>query len=312
MVVDVAVKFCGGGNIIESKPLFSKDSKWVVYANGNTLKVCSVNSGECVHQLRGHQKKVTGVVANLSNQFQIFSSALDDLIIKWDLIDGVLLQKFELGYSLHALFTTAGQESVLFGIRKKSNDGHGELVRITLPTDRQTRCHTDLVISPVDCDANHTSFGCKGRLMAAVNSRELVVHQINKKVTNSFAAERDNPFTCVACHPLDTCVATGTSNGKIYIWWNVLYVERYTKTTLHWHALPVLDLAFSKEGTHLLSGGHECVLVKWQVGSSHRDMLPRLSSPISSISMSEDNTVYALCHSNNVIKLVSRDRKSVV
>lgn len=74
-------------------------------------------------------------------------------------------------------------------------------------------------------------------------------------------------------------------------------------TWVHWHALPVLSLHFTPEGTCLLSGGHESVLVKWPHGSysdkSQREFLPRLGAPVKYISASDDNSLYVSSHLDN-------------
>ena len=49
----------------------------------------------------------------------------------------------------------------------------------------------------------------------------------------------------------------------------------------------------------MLSGGHECVLVKWQYNAHTKDTLPRLGGPITHVSCSKDNKLYAACHSDN-------------
>ena len=52
-------------------------------------------------------------------------------------------------------------------------------------------------------------------------------------------------------------------------------------------------------GSYLLSGGNECVLVKWQTATGHNNFLPRLGAPISLIACSHDNGCYAICHVDN-------------
>ena len=52
-------------------------------------------------------------------------------------------------------------------------------------------------------------------------------------------------------------------------------------------------------GSYMLSGGHECVLVKWRYNSPEKDTLPRLGAPIIGISCSSDNQYYATCHTDN-------------
>jgi hypothetical protein len=47
------------------------ESRYVIFANGDEVRVCSVVSGQCIHRLRGHEKKVTGILLNPDNQFQV-------------------------------------------------------------------------------------------------------------------------------------------------------------------------------------------------------------------------------------------------
>ena len=72
-----------------------------------------------------------------------------------------------------------------------------------------------------------------------------------------------------------------------------------TKSVLHWHAVSVLSLCFTPEGSYLLSGGHECVLVKWMYKTGQKDFKPRLGAPINELVCSKDNTLYATQHSDN-------------
>lgn len=118
-------------------------------------------------------------------------------------------------------------------------------------------------------------------------------------------------LTCLALHPNEDCIATGTISGKIILWYNYLRSEirnsgentpEPTECVLHWHSLPVLCVYFTTEGSILLSGGHECVLVKWLFKSGQKDFKPRLGSPICSILASSDNSIYITKHQDNSTK----------
>ena len=126
-------------------------------------------------------------------------------------------------------------------------------------------------------------------------------------------------------HPNEDCIATGTASGKILLWYNYLASLSHnqideddqmnglstneavktqnkikpTKTVLHWHSLPVLSLCFTVEGSFLLSGGHECVLVKWMFKSGQKEFKPRLGAPLNEIACANDNTLYAAHHLDN-------------
>jgi NET1-associated nuclear protein 1 (U3 small nucleolar RNA-associated protein 17) len=121
-------------------------------------------------------------------------------------------------------------------------------------------------------------------------------------------------------HPNEDCIATGTTNGKIILWYNYLAaltnptdamddnnnssnrkqkLIKPTTSILHWHSLPVLSLWFTIEGSYLLSGGYECVLVKWLFKTGQKDFKPRLAAPIKEICSSKDNSLYVTRHLDN-------------
>lgn len=70
---------------------------------------------------------------------------------------------------------------------------------------------------------------------------------------------------------------------------------------LHWHSLSVNCLNFSSDGSYLLSGGNECVLVKWILNKNEPTFLPRLGSSIIYLNSSQDQTFYVSTHLDNCI-----------
>nr|CAH8867510.1 unnamed protein product [Trichobilharzia regenti] len=68
-----------------------------------------------------------------------------------------------------------------------------------------------------------------------------------------------------------------------------VHPSRVKRSLLHWHSMEVTSLCFTSCGAHLLSGGLEGVLLKWDMtecfgGPKKCRFLPHLGSPISSIS----------------------------
>ena len=110
-------------------------------------------------------------------------------------------------------------------------------------------------------------------------------------------------ITCAQIHPHGECIALGTQSGRIALWYNFLNStnKELRISYLHWHSLPVLCLSFSYDGSYLLSGGHECVLVKWLYKKSEPTFRPRLGAPIIHVTSSNDQTFYASTHSDNCI-----------
>ena len=72
-----------------------------------------------------------------------------------------------------------------------------------------------------------------------------------------------------------------------------------TTTQLHWHPHALGDIGFSTDGTYLLSGGEEGVLVLWQVNTGSNHFRPRLGAPIVGVACSPGDRIYAVSLANN-------------
>lgn len=110
----------------------------------------------------------------------------------------------------------------------------------------------------------------------------------------------ESTFTCVECHPEYYFVLTGETTGRIILWQGILYENRAAQAIYHWHTLPVTCLAFTKNGSHFYSGGHERVLVKWTVDNpDHRSTLPRLPGGLCHIAIGPENYRVAISTQDN-------------
>lgn len=96
-------------------------------------------------------------------------------------------------------------------------------------------------------------------------------------------------LTCLAFHPSEEYFATGDQKGQIRLWYCLNSVQvssrsqgeqRALTTTLHWHAHAVSSITFTPNGSYLLSGGEEAVLVIWQLHTGKREFVPRVGAPI--------------------------------
>lgn len=84
---------------------------------------------------------------------------------------------------------------------------------------------------------------------------------------------------CFAFHPTQDVYAVGGESGKIYF-----FHQRQHYSQLHWHAKRVNCLTFSQDGSLLLSGGPEGVIVIWQLYSSMKKrFIAHLSASIQRI-----------------------------
>ncbi|KAL5006753.1 hypothetical protein ScPMuIL_015559 [Solemya velum] len=303
----IVVSLTAGASLINIKPIFSHDSKYLFVCSRSVIKVFSTSGGNCVHELRGHKKLVTGIVVSSRNKLQLLSCSLDCSLIVWDYTDGVLLKRFEVGQPLYGLYRLDWRSDSYIGLTKPQKpDGSRSynIVNVTLPSGQTKRVKIRVLKSDACTGTKCVAVGSKGSYVAFVNNRKLIIFSTKDEKTTEHELDSESKFTCVTCHPTSPCVATGSSNGKIHFWRNIWSTDS-VKTSHHWHSLGVGDLAFTTEGSYLLSGGSECVLVKHHCMSQMNNFLPRLGAPITHVVCADDNMMYATCHSDNVIHIIS-------
>ncbi|KAK7938810.1 hypothetical protein WMY93_002136 [Mugilogobius chulae] len=268
-------------------------AKVLLCASGDEVKVFSTSTEECVHHLFGHTDLVTGLILRPSNHLQVFSCSLDGTVRLWDYSDGILIKTFVIGYPIHSIQASGSHDGVLFLTIPAKNDkraGKFHLVAVQLPQSSEQLVEAreiSAVLTDVSSNPGSISFG-----------ERFFLKEDNKKGAK-------NTFTCVACHPKEDCIATGHDDGKIRLWRNFNHKKEYAFATIHWHHNAVGALNFSPEGTNLLSGGIESVLVQWRYNQeTQKDFLPRLGAAITHIAVSPDGSLFCTSHSDNKITII--------
>ena len=105
------------------------------------------------------------------------------------------------------------------------------------------------------------------------------------------------PLTCLSVHPFADYVVAGDVEGQLVAFHCLGHSsdaekdswggEAAARTTRHWHAHAAACCDFTPDGSLLLSGGEEAVLVMWQLGGREdRNFLPRLGAPLRSVTSS--------------------------
>jgi WD40 repeat protein len=90
-----------------------------------------------------------------------------------------------------------------------------------------------------------------------------------------------------------------------FCWFHPQKYREFKKTTLQWHIYKVCSLCFSNEGSFLLSGGREGVLVIWHMSTGHKSFMPKLGGFLEHIERNPSNSVkYIISLTNNTIILV--------
>uniref|UniRef100_A0A8C2XQ51 WD repeat domain 75 n=1 Tax=Cyclopterus lumpus TaxID=8103 RepID=A0A8C2XQ51_CYCLU len=281
---DIRVVHRGGSKINSREPVVTNDSRFLLCASGERVKVFSTSTEECVHDLRGHTDLVTGVLLRPTNHLQVYSCSVDGTVRLWDFTDGILIKVHWLMFDIVCMCVCAE----LF-----------QLVAVHLPQSGDQLVEAQelsAVLSNVSSNPAATGFGRGGEYIASAKGLHLEVYFFKKQKSYRFSLKEDNKkggkntLMCIACHPKDDCIATGHEDGKI----------RLCRFTHH-----CVTPLFIFPGTNLLSGGLESVLVQWRYNQeSERDFLPRLGSAITHIAVSPDGTLFCTSHSDNKITII--------
>ena len=155
--------------------------------------------------------------------------------------------------------------------------------------------------------------GGNSSVVGALNGKMLRLHDVATGTTTTVNfAGRHREITCLAVSPSQRLAATGDEKGRIHLW----RIEGGNgspprASEMHWHAQRVGALAFSADGLYLYSAGREGVLVSWQLTSTHRNYLPRLGAPLTSLACSADSCHAALLGTDNTVRLVDLQTNSV-
>ncbi|XP_028847486.1 WD repeat-containing protein 75 [Denticeps clupeoides] len=318
---EVRVVRCGGSRINVAAPVISVDSRFLLCASGDLVKVFSTSTEEWVHVLQGHTNVVTGITLNPANQLQVYSSSADGTVRLWDFTDGILIKTFVIGYPIATLLVSNKHEGILFLVVPAKDNSNSECLQLvaahvpkTLEQEVEVR-ELSSVLPNISPNPRAVGFGREGEYIASAEGLKLIVYFFRDQKPYRFNLSKStkkgakNTFTCVSCHPKDDCVATGHEDGKIRLWRNFNQKKEYTYTTLHWHHSVVNTLCFTPEGTTLLSGGIESVLVQWQYDRNSKYILPRLGGSITHISVSADGSLFTTSHSDNKITVIQSNLK---
>jgi NET1-associated nuclear protein 1 (U3 small nucleolar RNA-associated protein 17) len=172
------------------------------------------------------------------------------------------------------------------------------------------------------------SCGEPSPLIAAVSGAWLTVHDTGDGGTGHFCTRRERraALQCVALSPSERLAATADEYGRVHLW----RLDRLTTRDaaarqatgagagaagpareMHWHAQALQALAFSVDGSLVLSAGREGVLVFWQTHAAERAFLPRLGAPLLGVTPSPDGTTVAVRGADNTVQLIDLGARRV-
>ncbi|KAG2482851.1 hypothetical protein HYH03_018242 [Edaphochlamys debaryana] len=173
--------------------------------------------------------------------------------------------------------------------------------------------------------AGPLAIAAAGGLAATIDRHSLFVWRTGADIHQPLNLPHTKPYTCLALSSDGSLLAAGDASGRVLLWRGLepavpaaLRREEHSGkaalgpgarpplTTVHWHAHPVGCLAFSDDGTYLLSGGAEGVLVLWALETNRPNFLPRLGGPLVGIAPSPaDPARFLVRQADNCVRLVN-------
>ncbi|KAI8985848.1 WD40-repeat-containing domain protein [Pilobolus umbonatus] len=303
-----------GGNISTYPIVFTKDSKYFFNSVGSTINVYSVATGAVVKVLSqsvdkgSHKDTITRVLLNPKNSLQLYSASLDGTIKLWDYSDDILLKTYNVKAPIELMeISDSTPEYAYIAVKDQSRKDIQSIVyryhlasKVNDSKLRQIATSQKCLSMDVSQDGQYVAVADKYSVYVwavdeeeeDVDESQLVIHKMTEKVTS------------VKFHPFKPMLAVGDCDGQIYCIDNYKSTENI-RSLFHWHHLPVSCLHFMVDGSYLLSGGEEAVLVIWQLETGHKQFIPRLGGPISSIAISPSQRFYCIGLDDNSIRLIN-------
>ncbi|KAG8862952.1 hypothetical protein FRB96_000372 [Tulasnella sp. 330] len=260
-----------------------------------------------------HTQLVTSILLNPNNPLQLYSASLDGTIKIWDWLDGILLKTIDFLLPIWHMCAHSNFPDTLFLhadvsktperliSREQGNDtkASSRAFKVTfkplgsavaqaldsVPIGKPIHRITALAISP------------NGLWLVATSGMKAHIASTSRPQEGWSKFTSTHRLTCLAFHPTQGYFATGDEEGVVRLWhclnddqlsFKKLGSEKKAATSLfHWHPHAVQSLAFTPNGSYLLSGGLASVLVMWQIETGHKGFVPRVGAPINGISVVE-------------------------
>ncbi|QSL64654.1 hypothetical protein MERGE_001956 [Pneumocystis wakefieldiae] len=330
--LDWKIHNVAGGCFSDITPLFSKDEKRILIALGSFVKVYDVKTGICMQTIGELDQrnnidlpKITCMIADPSNEYRIYLSYEDGSIKLWDWTDNTMLRCRQTRKKIHTIVTSPLDPSSVYAVLEQSSDPSNSYnfsisAKSSSKKMYEVYCYTFPSINSNSTKITRSqriikfkayvgmSISNDGKILVIGNTHSMYIcKKMNSENKRSSWEIRkfntDGVINTLAIH--NDHVAIGDHEGKLLIYYNILKFQEPITRTFHWHPQPFSALNWILEGSYILTGGKESVLVFWQLRTGNKQFLPRLGSPIKKIGISPSNSSYTILLENNSIKVIN-------
>ncbi|KAG7892086.1 hypothetical protein KL935_003652 [Ogataea polymorpha] len=285
---DWNLNFGAGGRLLGRAQLVSADSKFAIVPFMSQIKVYSLATRQSVRSIRLDLDLSLVVDAVLSTQdpnlLYLFTRTNTMVVVNW---------REKLASPVVATYTLQLPAEIVRFVRFGASENEPYFIVGKSTTKNQPHSRT-LLKSTIDSQNKEISTLKNVVLFAMSIDRSTLAYLTNKNQLYFQSGDGPlelipfaykTPITSLAVSNTQTpMIALGTSSGIIQL----IYVSDNTKPQrlLKWHIGQVNSVEFSTDGTYLLSGGQEKVLVFWHLESDNQQFLPRLNGEIVDIQLS--------------------------
>ncbi|KAL2864865.1 WD40 repeat domain-containing protein [Aspergillus lucknowensis] len=330
-----------GGQFTNLDPILTPDEQYLLLSLETSIHVYSVATSRLFRVLEiGPENNLIGYRLSPANQKRLYIFTSSGSVSEWDWPTNKKLAQWSTHHktlSADLVYEDAtSRESdahiVFFALRERK-DGKKELVTASL--DREKPQGNNILEANPKIDEFRVIGN--GQIIVAYGGARILVGSLSYTLGSEFSkyvwreVKLGVHITCVDIKPHDPPkqnphrvsgikmsgfdLVLGAVDGSILVYHDVLSFlgagsgREEGKTAaprrLHWHRDPVRAVRWSKDGNYVISGGHEPVMVLWQLDSGRKQFLPHLSSPIRDIVVSSTGNSYVVKLADNRVVVLS-------
>ena len=287
-----------GGRYPAADPVFFKDGQRVCVATALGVKIYQLSTKQMIAKINTDCSTCTQLLLDSEEEyFYIVHSSGDVERVR---VNDNNVEKLEHGnLKVHTLLNQVLESTISFMAIIVNIQGFLELGVLDLATGEyksvlETGMHLDTGLTAVSGSGKFVSFG-------STKSSKVELYNLEQQKSIKLKSAGRSSASRLAVSD-SGLVAVGTASGVI----DVIYPEKGWIRSLKWHLEPIQALRFTLNDEYLLSGGHERVLVFWQLSTNEQQFLPRLQGEITSICTSTGaNSLYGITLANAQLVVLS-------
>ncbi|KAI5805010.1 quinon protein alcohol dehydrogenase-like superfamily [Geopyxis carbonaria] len=317
-----------GGRYNDLDPVFSKDERHLFVANANLLKVFSTKTSLLVRTITvpssaKYPEHIVGYGVDPRDAERMVIATPTRLFL-WDWTSGEQLKKWQpatgpLQYScIPTEEGTEGTGDIIIASKRPSGSAGSIVWSVKLDSDGTEVEKTQIFETSHLVTAVRVVDG--GKAVCAIADKEILIANYDG---GRWLAPRTftmgQKLTCMDVYIQAGAkgkkakvqrtghVVVGDKTGALHILHDVVLrpATEPVAMKLHWHRKAVESVKWALNGSYVVSGGAETVLVIWQLETGIKQYLPHLGAAVRNIVVSPGGASYAISLSDNSTIIVS-------